>query len=233
MTTSPLFRIPRTLTPTRQPGTLVLALAAVSALHAGAASADLNYNYVQLDYIIDGEASGGGSSLDYSGFRVETMVEVAPQFLATVSAATAKIDVPGSEDSSLNLFSLGGGGYMPLLQGSGPRLDAYGTLTYEEIHFAGLPSSGGYGITAGLRWQPTPQMEINPSVGWVDYGSLDTGTGKIDLDGFRYGVRGLFHATENLAIALDIDFQALDASTGGSSDDLDLDEIRLGVRWQF
>ncbi|MCH8543669.1 MAG: hypothetical protein LAT61_08870 [Alcanivorax sp.] len=233
MNALPLSRMPRILPHARQSSTVVLALAAAGLLHAGAASADLNYNYVQLDYIIDGEASGGGSSLDYNGFRVETMMEVAPQFLATVSAAAAKIDVPGAEDSSLNFFSLGGGGYMPLLQGSGPRLDVYGTLTYEEIHFAGLPSSGGYGITAGLRWQPTPQMEINPSVGWVDYGSLDTGTGKIDLDGFRYGVRGLFHATANLAIALDIDFQPLDASVSGSSDDLDLDEIRLGVRWQF
>ncbi|MBZ2188432.1 hypothetical protein K8B33_04955 [Alcanivorax sp. JB21] len=209
---------------------VTLALASVGLLHVGTAHADISYSFVQLDYLVDGEISAGPDDLDYRGFSLEAMAEVAPQFFVTARATSAEVDVSGGTDPTLGAFSFGGGGYLPLMQNNGSRLDAYGTLTYEEFILADFKTSGGYGITAGLRWMPLPQLEINPAIGFVDYGSFDFGGGnKVDLDGLRYAVRGLYHATPQFAVALDFRFERLDAD----GDDLDTDEIRLGVRWSF
>ena len=72
------------------------------------------------------------------------------------------------------------------------------------------------------------QIEINPHVGWVDYGDLGSGLG--DADGVRYGVRALGYLNE--AVALTADFQASDIET--SRRDIGFDnEIRVGARVNF
>ncbi|MBZ2188431.1 hypothetical protein K8B33_04950 [Alcanivorax sp. JB21] len=224
-----LVHTPSLLAYTDQWRPIALALAAAGLLHAGTARADISYDFVQLDYLVDAEISGGSDDLDYSGFGIEVMAEVVPQFFVAARATSAEVELSGAPGVNLDFFSFGGGGYLPLMQGNDSRLDAYGSLTYEEFSLAEFKSSGGYGITAGLRWFPTHQIEINPSVAMVDYGSLDTGGGKLDVDGLRYGVRGLFHVTTTLALGLGFHFERLDAD----ADDLDIDEIRLGVRWHY
>jgi hypothetical protein len=72
------------------------------------------------------------------------------------------------------------------------------------------------------------QIEINPHVGWVDYGDLGSGLG--DAEGVRYGVRALGYLNE--AVALTADFQASDIET--SRRDIGFDnEIRVGARVNF
>jgi len=201
-----------------------------------AANADISYDYIQVDWIADGEIDGAVGSADYDGFAIEGSALLHPNVFVTGKANFTDVDSGsvglggGSVDVSVDTLSIGPGLRMPLATGQS-ALDLYGTVTYEEMDLGGL-TSNGFGVDAGLRWQPMPGLEINPNIGYVDYGEFD-GT-DLELDGERYGVRGIFNLTDNAAVVVDYRAFRGEASSGGDSGDVDFeDEIHIGARWNF
>lgn len=223
--------------------------AALLPISAFAASPD--YTYLKADYIVDGEQNldltasnnlgsfSGSDESDYDGLNLGGSIALTPN--AFVLANYSDLD---ADDSDSELLSGGIGINGPLGAGD-VTLDAYGTLTYESIEsdIDGLNDdieADGFGVTGGLRWMATPMLEINPHVGYVDYGSIDglSSGADADLDGWRFGVDGLYSVNEQFAITaayrttkLDIEGNVGNADLDG---DLDMEnEIRVGVRVYF
>lgn len=196
-----------------------------------AANADISYDYVQASWIADGELDGGGmGSADYDGFAIEGSALLNPNVFVTGEATFTDADGGGGGDAAIDTLAFGPGLRLPLATGQA-ALDLYGTVTYEEMDLAGL-TSDGFGVDAGLRWQPMPGLEINPNIGYVDYGEFDGAN--LELDGERYGVRGIFNLTDNAALVVDYrTFKGEFSGSGGSGDADFEDEIHLGARWNF
>lgn len=194
-----------------------------------AANAEINYNYVQLDWIADGEIDGAGAgSIDYDGFGIEGSALLHPNVFVIGQANFTDADT--GPDIAVDTLKVGAGLRLPVITGPG-ALDVYGTLTYEELDLGGA-TSDGWGVDAGLRWMVMPGFEVNPNVGYVDYGKLDGSS--TEIDGERYGIRGIFNLTDNAAVVLDYRTLKGDASGGGASGDIDFeDEIHVGARWNF
>ncbi|MBA3981126.1 MAG: hypothetical protein C0462_11050 [Alcanivorax sp.] len=211
----------------------IAAAAALSALPWMASAQGLiSYDYAQLDIIVDGEVEFDGAfSEDLDGFALEVSALVHPNVFLMGQATQGEISDSGL-DFTAPQFSFGVGGRLGLMESSASALDAYGSLNYETLGIEGI-SFSGWGLTAGLRWAPTAQFEINPSIAYVDYGSVDDFGSKISIDGLRYQLRGLFHVNDQVAISLDFRFEKLEIDDGGASIDFDIDQIRLGARWKF
>lgn len=195
-----------------------------------AANADIDYNYVQGDLIVDGEFDGGiiAPDDDYDGWSLEGSVAITPMIFLRGEYTDLSFDDNGDADA----LSLGGGMQTSLGSTEGAT-DIYGILSYENADLGDGADADGYGLTAGLRWVPTTGIEINPSVAYIDYGEID-GT-DLDFDGWRLGLRGLFNLTDQIALNVEWNKYEQEVSTSGVSADFGLDnEILLGARlyWQ-
>ncbi|MES1943183.1 porin family outer membrane protein [Salinisphaera sp. PC39] len=194
------------------------------------ANADISYNYVQADWIADGEIDldtnvpglGNGSD-DYDGWSIEASGAVTDNLFLLGEYNDLSFDDAGDAD----LTTLGVGLRAALNPANGAA-DVYGMLSYEEFD----SDAEGFGLTGGFRWVPTAGVEINPSVAYVDYGEID-GT-SLDLDGWRYGIRGIFNVTDQVALNAEWRTHNLEADGGGVNADIDLEnEIRLGARFYW
>lgn len=204
-----------------------------------AANADLNYNYIQADWIADAELDiegagtddGDGIALEFSGDLSEFMPGM------FVFGESMSIETDGDlfgANVHTDTLSLGVGYRAALIpQSGGSQLDAYGTVSIEEIEAVG--DNLGYGIGAGLRWLLMPGLEIKPEVRWVDYGGGSVlGGGDVELDGWRYGVGGVFNLSDKVALTLSWTTFALEADAPGGDADVDLEDIlRVGARLNF
>ena len=144
------------------------------------------------------------------------------------------LDVDSSSfDANRTSVGVGANDFYDFGRGDGTDIGYYGQVSFERLNLENVPGTGdadsnGYGADVGLRWMVDRQIEINPHVGWVDYGDLGSGLG--DAEGVRYGVRALGYLNE--AVALTADFQASDIET--SRRDIGFDnEIRVGARANF
>ena len=191
-----------------------------------------DYTYAQGDWIVDGNAHGAGE--DYDGYGLEGSVAITPNVF--VNGRYDWLDVDGSSyDANRTSIGIGLNDYYDFGRGDGTGVGYYGQVSFERLNLENVPGTGGrdadsngYGADIGLRWMVDRQIEINPHIGWVDYGTLGAGLGS--TDGVRYGVRALGHLNDT--IALTADFQASDIETANR--DLSFDnEIRLGARVNF
>lgn len=190
-----------------------------------AANADISYNYLQGDWIADGEIESGSAEDDYDGWSLEGSAALTPNVFLSGEYNDMSLD-DGDDFETMTL----GVGLKGSLQPTQGNADVYGMISYEDLE-NGIKADG-YGLTAGARWVPTIGIEVNPSIAYVDYGEID-GT-SVDLDGWRYGVRGLFNLTDQLALNAEWRTNKLELEGGGSSADLDLEnEIRIGARWYW
>ncbi|MES1940835.1 porin family outer membrane protein [Salinisphaera sp. T5B8] len=190
-----------------------------------------DYSYVQGDWIVDGDAHGTGH--DYDGYGIEGSVAITPNVY--VNGRYDWVDVDSSAfDANRTSIGVGANDFYDFGRGDGTGVGYYGQVSFERLNLDDLPGSNddadanGYGADVGLRWMVDPRIEINPHVGWVDYGDLGSGLG--DADGVRYGVRALGYVND--ALALTADFRASDIET--SRRDIGFDnEIRVGARVNF
>ncbi|MES1931245.1 Outer membrane protein, porin family [Salinisphaera shabanensis T35B1] len=189
-----------------------------------------SYSYFQGDWVVDGNAHGTGQ--DYDGYGLEGSVAITPNVF--VNGRYDWLDVDSSSfDANRTSVGVGANDFYDFGRGDGTGIGYYGQVSFERLNLENVPGTGdadsnGYGADVGLRWMVDRQIEINPHVGWVDYGDLGSGLG--DAEGVRYGVRALGYLNE--AVALTADFQASDIET--SRRDIGFDnEIRVGARVNF
>jgi hypothetical protein len=100
-----------------------------------------------------------------------------------------------------------GGGYVHTVN---DKLDVVGTLSllHQEIE---NEDETGFEIAGGGRFWVAEQFEVDGRLIYRDVFDND----------FGLGIGGRYHATENLSFGADLEFVG------------DIDEFRLGVRWQF
>ena len=192
--------------------------ATTTAVHAG----PNDYNYGEFKWIANGEADGPGGSTDYDGFGAEGMMAVGENMLIGGGVDILEAD-RGNLDPERYHAGFGLRHLQPM-QG-GYDLSMYGLVAYERLEL-GSDDGNGLGIRTGLRFNLTPMLEINPHLSYADYGDV-LGS---DVDGWTYGVRGVYQVNHVFAVTLGIQESSLDVETS----DLDLEEeIALGARVYF
>lgn len=201
----------------------IAALALSLAMPVGALAAP-NYDYIQADWIAAGELELDESSTDYDGYGAEASASIGDS-----AFLTARYDVVTTDEADIDIdrLSLGLGGHV----GNGTTIDLYGVVSFERMEIDSSDGDG-FGLTGGIRMTPAAWIEIDPHVGYVDYGEVDGD----DVDGFRYGVRTTLNLTEQFGVSLtyrgvDFNLQTDDVSP---DPDFDLsDELILGARFSF
>ncbi|MDT0619760.1 hypothetical protein RM531_14880 [Salinisphaera sp. P385] len=201
-------------------------------------AAQSDYTYIEGDFIATGEGELEGNfnntpigvrgEEDYDGFGFKGSIDITPNLF--IESAYDDIEVDDG-DSEFEFLS-GGLGLRTAIGNNANPLDLYGVVTYESVDGRLLGAdfeADGYGITGGLRWQASPQLEINPYISHLDYGEIDDSDA--DLDGLRFGVDGVFNVNDVFALTAGYRMTKLEAEDSTGSIDLDLEnEIRLGGR---
>lgn len=202
------------------------------------AQADFNYNYAQVGYV-EGEIETGTIARkfvqrpvedDYNGYALEASTEFKEHFL--LQGEYTNFAVSGDEGSMV-LGRAGLGAHMALSD----TVDVYGTLNYETFSTYYADGGSGFGATVGLRWQSSDISEVQPFIGYVDYGDVDTETvpESNSLDGWRAGVRATFKINEDFAVSTDWRIYRLTLAQQNFADaDVDLDkEAWLSLRYYW
>lgn len=187
------------------------------------ATADVsNYDYAQLDWVADGDVDVPGGSTGYDGFGAEGMKAIAENLLIGGGVDILEAD-RGSADA--DRYYAGFGMRRSFAVNRDYGLSGYGLVTYERLEI-GSVDGNGLGLRTGLRFDLTPRIEINPQLNYANYPDA---LGD-DIDGWTYGVRGIYTVNPIFAVSLGIQQSNLDVE----SVDVDLeDEIRLGARVYF
>ncbi|HEY0974175.1 MAG TPA: hypothetical protein VGE57_06750 [Solimonas sp.] len=151
-----------------------------------------NYTYIEGGYL-----NRDYGPQDDSGFRIAGSGSIADNF-ALIGEY--------SDVGDLDQVTAGVLFHTPLNNAIDLNLGA----TFEHVD-AGVADDSGYGLRAGLRWQPMPKLEMNPEIRYVDvFDSSDT----------SLRLAGLY------AISPEVDIQA--ALQGG-----DDDRVEVGLRYNF
>ena len=217
---------------------LSLALAPM-ALCSGAAQAaeKIDYSYIQAQYVFGDKMDAdvpGAKSLNIDGVRFDGSVALTEYLFVWGSNSSLNMDLPGSGNSSLNTQSVGVGGNYTLVHGAN-QLDAWGGISYERLDPVGSPANG-YGLSAGLRWNPLEALELNGFGSYRNYGNFDgfikaaVSPGSANVDGWVYGIGAVYKVTQQIGLLANWEHWDLNA---GSSVDPQADIYSLGARWNF
>jgi|GEM_PF-3856634 len=225
-------------------------------------TANSRYTYAQAAYVpqqhFDTDLGNGISSHDEAdGFAASLSYHFVNQAYVFARGDFTDLDSPRGVDSDgdYNAFSAGLGLRGPLAD-TRPDRDDYGKVDiYTEFSYEDLEVDGrlgfqndtvksnldgsGYGVAVGLRWLAAKSVELNPYVGYLNYGepnvTLRTDNDSLrlsadeDLDGVRYGLRAVVDVTAQLSAI--VSYERSDLEVGGA--DYESDTVRMGVRWYF
>lgn len=193
-----------------------------------------NYDYIQADWIGSGDFELDEEEADYDGWGLEGSTSFGSSSFLLARYSTVDVD---RIDLDIDRWSLGLGGHI-----GSERVDLYGVVSYERIEFdldgppgvAADDDGDGYGLTGGFRIRPAYWVEIDPSVGFVDYGDV----GGDDLDGFTYSLQTTFYFTDPSWLAISLTYRGVDFSVEAEDvtpdPDFDLsDEIVASLRVSF
>lgn len=181
----------------------------VALLWPALAQAEVNYNYAQAGYAVGDidtdtivrEFTQHTIEESYSGYTLEASASILENFLFQGEYANFSVE---GDQGDIRTGRAGLGGQLPLNLGIGEAASVYGTVNYEE--FSTYYADGdGVGATLGLRWQASDITEIQPFIGYVDYGEVESDDGYVqgDLAGWRAGIRATFMVSENFAVSTD------------------------------
>jgi hypothetical protein len=178
----------------------------------------VSYSYAELNYIVDEELDLGGADDDGDGWNFNASFAIDDTFFVNGGYSDVSLDDSNVDVSNVNV---GFGGRNTI----STNLDAYGVLSYEdfEVDVPGLGDvdEDGFGIAGGLRGLLSEGFELNGQIKYIDIG---------DADGFGVKVGGLYTFAPNWAANADYSTSELEDDAGS---DLDIDEIRIGLRYIF
>lgn len=188
------------------------------------------YTYLQGDYVVDGDVSG--TDRDFDGYGVEGSVAITRHVF--VNGKYDWLDVDGASlDADRASVGVGLNDFYDYGGAQGTGLGYYGQVSYERLALndgRDKADANGYGADVGLRWMVHPRIEINPHLGWVDYGDVEDDVNLGEADGMRYGVRALGYVATNVALTAEYRSSDVETSRGDLGFD---DEIRVGARVNF
>lgn len=201
---------------------LALALATALALPATGSARELNFNYLDLNFVVvdvdisesfveDGQTFSVKTSAD-NGFQIGGAFDIweTLHLFGEYSQASQDIKVSigtfsDKGDFDVVRWRLGVGYAIPL----DDMLSVYGRLSYDRTEFKDLKFFGenlgsdkddGVGAELGLVWAATPQLQVQPYLRYTSVGEVDdVEEDKFNSD-FLFGVHGRWFFTDRVAV---------------------------------
>ena len=184
------------------------AIAPVPAVFQDTMARTFKYTFVELNYrsLDDDDSNAEADGLQIRG--AYAFEDVNNEFLRKtfVLVSLSKLD----DDVEFDEWEIGGGYVHPVSD----KLDLVGTfsLLHQEVDAGGADDDEtGFEIAGGGRMWVAEQFELDGRLIYRDVFDDDLGL----------GLGGRYHATEQLSFGADIEFVG------------DIDELRIGVRWQL
>lgn len=192
-------------------------LGALLALPFAAAAEGLSYNYAELNWVADTELETNGGSADGDGFDLGGVFSINENLYILGNYEDVTYDGNGG-DLDLTTIAVGVGFHSNTYTGS---IDVFGNLTFEdlELDVAGFSADGnGFGLEIGARTELAENLD-----GFIAYQYKDVD----DLEVNYFSIGGTWSFNPNWGVALEY-------RTGEYKEaDLDRDDIRLGLRYNF
>jgi hypothetical protein len=169
---------------------------------------NFKYTFVELNYrsLDDDDSNAEADGLQIRGSYAFENVEHEFFRKTFVLASFSKLD----DEVDFDEWEIGGGYVHPMSD----KLDLIGTfsLLHQEVDAGAVDDDDtGFEIAGGGRMWVAQQFEVDGRLIYRDV--LD--------DDLGLGIGGRYHATEQLSFGLGLEFVG------------DIDELRLGARWQF
>lgn len=155
----------------------VFAVAISSAFVVNANAGDLNYNYLDIDYV--SRSSGG---LDGSGFGIDASFDVSDNV-----NIYAGYEAPDFSGSSVTETIIGVGFH----QSTSETADWYGKIDYRSFNNILNVTFSGFAISGGARAALSKNFELDGYLGYADYQGFN---------GLIFGIDGAYKFGEKFAI---------------------------------
>lgn len=206
----------------------------------------LSYNFVDAEYAIDSAIEIYGDSSDSdNAFSLGGSWQISRRFVLWGRYSSASYDLPNfGEHFNLKLGTIGALYRVPIREGGASPLDFLvgGSFEYQNTdiltNLGGESfSDPGVGLRIGVKAGIAPHFDVAAYLHYFDYGVFGRGFRNY-LDGlfFELGAElALTHRFSLIATYLtgELDYYELPGLERPSEVEVDRDEIRLGVRFNF
>lgn len=223
-------------------GLLVIAAAAVSADDRQA----LSYTYIDAEYAIDSAIEIYGNSSDSdNAFAVGGSWQIARHFALWGRYNSASYDLPNfGEHFNIKLGTIGAMYRVPIREGGGSPLDFLVGLSFEYQNTDILTQLGGesfsdpgMGFGGGFKAGIAKHFDVTAMLHYVDYGVFSEGYRNY-LDGLSFELGAELFLTRRFSLTAvyltgEIDYKHLPGIERPEEVEVDRDEIRVGVRFNF
>jgi hypothetical protein len=227
--------------------TFIVVIALLAASVAAAADRQpLSYTFVEAEYAIDSAIEIYGNSSDSdNAFAVGGSWQIARRFVLWGRYNSASYDLPNfGEHFNLKLGTLGALYRLPIREGGDSPLDFVAGLSFEYQNTDILTVLGGdsfsdpgLGLRVGVKAGIARHFDVAAYLHYYDYGVFDEGFRNY-LDGlfFELGAElqlGRRFSLIGTFITGELDYLHLPGMARPEEVEVDRDEIRLGVRFNF
>ncbi|MEX0706318.1 MAG: outer membrane beta-barrel protein [Woeseia sp.] len=152
---------------------------------------DLSYNYVDAAY---SQTELDDFDVDGDSIGISGAFEINENFFLFAGYGTGDLDDGFGTSVDIDQLSAGVGYHIPL---SG-QVDLVTGLSYEYVDLSvpgfGSVDDNGFGLSLGLRFAATEQVELNVGIKYIDLSDSGDDTG--------FGIGGLYNFTENVSVGL-------------------------------
>lgn len=195
---------------------------ALLALPLAATAEGLSYNHVDVNWVADTELDFSGlGSVDGDGFSLDGVFSVSDMVYILGGYEDLTYDGNGG-DLDLTNIRAGVGAHSNAYTGG---VDIFGNLTYEDIELevpGDSADDSGFGLEIGAR------MPLGTAAdAYVSYQYQDIG----DLEGNFFRLGGAYNFMPNWAAIAE--YKTGEYEVDGLNIDLDRDDLRIGVRYNF
>ncbi len=227
-----------------------IAVATVIALASTVSAADdrrpLSYTYIEGEYAIDSSIEIYGDSSDSdNAFAIGGSWQISRHFVLWGRFNSTSYDLPGfGEHLNLKLGTLGAMYRVPIREGGDSPLDFLVGLSFEYQNTDILTQLGGesfsdpgIGFGAGIKAGIARHFDVTALLRYYDYGVFNEGFRNY-LDGLFFelgaelGLSRRFSLTATYVTG-EIDYLNLPGLSRPEEVEVDRDEVRLGVRFNF
>jgi len=206
----------------------------------------LSYSYLGAQYNIDSTVETEGGAFDSDdGWGIEGSYELPYRLYVWSRYGQGGWDLNEGADYSLQSLSTGLGGYAPLIDKEDYRVDFYVALSWEYMRTTVQPAfeesyemtRNGAGFKAGIRAQVTKYFELSAGVYELSYGKRFIER-KGGLDGLHFELGAALKIWEDLDLTLsyltgELDYEHIRGIGEGCKIEVDREEMRLGLRYNF
>lgn len=225
----------------------VIALTVLSASAVMAADRQpLSYTFVEGEYAIDSAIEIYGNSSDSdNAWAIGGSWQISRRFVLWGRYNSASYDLPNfGEHFNLGLGTLGMLFRVPIREGENSPLDFIvgGSLEYQETDIltqlgGDIFSDPGVGLRLGVKAGIARHFDVAAYLHYYDYGAFNEGLRNY-LDGLFFELGAELFLTRRFSLTLtyltgELDYNQLPGLERPEEVEVDRDELRLGVRFNF